>query len=93
MKALALLVLCAAALLRAQDYSLGPDSQPKDGIQKGTVTRLKLEPGKLLRSLNNSVRVLVVASSDLPPVWGHLRRPGTLPAVSDTAQKGRLTFS
>jgi hypothetical protein len=70
MKTLALLVLCAAALLRAQDYSLGPDSQPKDGIPKGKVTRLKLEPGKLLRSLNNSVRVPVVGSSDLPPVGG-----------------------
>ena len=46
MKTLALLVLSAAALLPAQDYSLGPDSQPRDGVPKGTVTRLKLEPGK-----------------------------------------------
>ena len=46
MKTAALIVLCAAALLHAQDYSLGPDSQPKDGVPKGTVTRLKLEPGK-----------------------------------------------
>ena len=46
MKTLALLSLVAAALLPAQDYSLGPDSQPRDGVPKGTVTRLKLEPGK-----------------------------------------------
>ena len=46
MKTLALLTLSAAALLPAQDYSLGPDSQPRDGVPKGTVTRLKLEPGK-----------------------------------------------
>jgi gluconolactonase len=46
MKTLALLVLCAEALLPAQDYSLGPDSQPRDGVPKGTVTRLKLDPGK-----------------------------------------------
>jgi hypothetical protein len=70
MKTLALLVLYAAALLHAHDYFLGTDAQPKDGIPKGTVTRLKLEPGKLLRSLNNSVRVPVVASSDLLPVGG-----------------------
>jgi sugar lactone lactonase YvrE/predicted esterase len=46
MKTAALIVFCAAALMHAQDYPLGPDSQPKDGVPKGTVTRLKLEPGK-----------------------------------------------
>jgi sugar lactone lactonase YvrE/predicted esterase len=117
----ALLVLSAGALLHAQDYTLGPDSQPRDGVPKGTVTRLKLEPGKFYPgtphnyaiyvpaqydsakpvpfmifldgsgSLNNSVRVPVVfdnliASGDLPPLIGIFVDPGTLPAVSDTAQ-------
>jgi sugar lactone lactonase YvrE len=118
---LGLLVLCGGALLHAQDYTLGPDSQPRDGVPKGTVTRLKLEPGKFYPgtphnyaiyvpaqynaakpapfmifldgsgSLNNSVRVPVVfdnliASGDLPPLIGIFVDPGTLPAVSDTAQ-------
>jgi len=114
-------ILWAGALLHAQDYTLGPDSQPRDGVPKGTVTKLKLEPGKFYPgtphnyaiyvpvqynaakpvpfvifldgsgSLNNSVRVPVVfdnliASGDLPPLIGIFVDPGTLPAVSDTAQ-------
>jgi gluconolactonase len=121
MRTFALLVLCATAPLPAQDYSLGPDSQPRDGVPKGTVTRLKLEPGKFYPgtphnyaiyvpanydagkptpfmifldgsgSLNNSVRVPVVfdnliASHDLPPLIGIFVDPGTLPAVSESAQ-------
>ena len=34
-------------LLHAQDYALGPDSQPQTGVPKGTVTKYKLEPGRL----------------------------------------------
>src|SRR5260370_10096457 len=114
-------ILWAGALLHAQDYTLGPDSQPRDGVPKGTVTKLKLEAGKFYPgtptnyaiyspahytaanpapfmifldgsgSLNNSVRVPVVfdnliASGDLPPLIGIFVDPGTLPAVSDTAQ-------
>jgi gluconolactonase len=121
MRTLALLVLCATASLRAQDYSLGPDSQPREGVPKGIVTRLKLEPGKFYPgtphnyaiyvpaqyngakpapfmifldgsgSLNNSVRLPVVfdnliASGDLPPLIGIFVDPGTLPAISETAQ-------
>jgi enterochelin esterase family protein len=32
-------LLFAAGSLRAQSYSLGPDSQPQDGVPKGTVTK------------------------------------------------------
>ena len=45
MKILALAIL-TATLLQAEDYALGPDSQPQAGVPKGTVTRYKLEPGK-----------------------------------------------
>ena len=61
MKTLALLVLSAAALLSAQDYSLGPDSQPRDGVPKGTVTRLKLEPGKFYPGTPHNYAIYVPA--------------------------------
>ncbi len=43
-----LLLLSAAMTLPAQDYTLGPDSQPQDGVPKGTVTKFVLPPGKVL---------------------------------------------
>ena len=61
MKTLALLTLSAAALLSAQDYSLGPDSQPRDGVPKGTVTRLKLEPGKFYPGTPHNYAIYVPA--------------------------------
>jgi gluconolactonase len=39
-------ILFAAALLQAQEYPLGIDSLPKDGVPKGVVTKYRLEPGK-----------------------------------------------
>ena len=32
MRSLALALLCAVPLLSAQDYQLGPDSQPQPGV-------------------------------------------------------------
>ena len=61
MKTLALLTLSAAALLSAQDYALGPDSQPRDGVPKGTVTRLKLEPGKFYPGTPHNYAIYVPA--------------------------------
>jgi sugar lactone lactonase YvrE/predicted esterase len=58
---LGLLVLCGGALLQAQDYSLGPDSQPRDGVPKGTVTRLKLEPGKFYPGTPHNYAIYVPA--------------------------------
>ena len=49
MRKFTLAILSAAAMLHAQDYPLGPDSQVQPGVPKGTVTRLKLEPGKFYR--------------------------------------------
>jgi enterochelin esterase-like enzyme len=46
MRRLAFAALCAPFLLRAQDYPLGPDSQPQEGVPKGTVTKAQLAPGK-----------------------------------------------
>ena len=60
MKTLVPLVL-SAALLSAQDYSLGPDSQPRDGVPKGTVTRLKLEPGKFYPGTPHNYAIYVPA--------------------------------
>jgi len=61
MKTLALLTLFGAALLPAQDYSLGPDSQPRDGVPKGTVTRLKLEQGKFYPGTPHNYAIYVPA--------------------------------
>jgi gluconolactonase len=46
MRTFTLAILCATALLHAEDYTLGPDSQPQNGVPKGTVTKYKLGPGK-----------------------------------------------
>ena len=43
---LALLLAVAAFGIRAEDYTLGPDSQPHDGVPKGAVTKFILAPGK-----------------------------------------------
>ena len=48
-------------LLHAQDYTLGPDSQPRDGVPKGTVTRLKLEPGKFYPGTPHNYAIYVPA--------------------------------
>lgn len=65
MRKLALFALGAAALLRAQDYALGPDSQPKDGVPKGTVTRnLRLEPGRYYPGTPHTYATYVPAKYD-----------------------------
>ena len=46
MRRFSLALLCAAPLLFAEEYALGPDSQPQPGVPKGVVTKYKLEPGK-----------------------------------------------
>jgi gluconolactonase len=42
----AVLLAVTAFGLHAEDYTLGPDSQPHDGVPKGTVTKFVLAPGK-----------------------------------------------
>ena len=41
-----LLLLSLGLALPAQDYTLGPDSQPQDDVPKGTLTKFVLPPGK-----------------------------------------------
>jgi len=42
----AIFLAVAAIGLHAEDYTLGPDSQPHDGVPKGTITKFILAPGK-----------------------------------------------
>ena len=42
----AILLAVTALSLHAEDYTLSPDSQPHDGVPKGTVTKFILAPGK-----------------------------------------------
>src|SRR5579872_3909061 len=64
MRNLALAILSAAAALHAQDYALGPDSQPQSGVPKGTVTRLRLAPGKLYPGTPHNYSIYVPAQYD-----------------------------
>jgi gluconolactonase len=61
MRRLTLAIFFAAACLHAQDYSLGPDSQVQPGAPKGTVTRLKLEPGKFYPGTPHNYAIYVPA--------------------------------
>jgi sugar lactone lactonase YvrE len=64
MRLFALAVLVATSCGRAQDYSLGPDSQPHDGVPKGTVTKSQLEPGKYYPGAPHTYWVYVPAQYD-----------------------------
>ena len=56
-----LAILCASAWLLAEDYALGPDSQPQPGVPKGVVTRYKLEPGKFYPGTPHNYSIYVPA--------------------------------
>jgi gluconolactonase len=58
------LLLSAAMALPAQDYTLGPDSQPQDGVPKGTVTKFVLLPGKAYPGTPHNCAVYVPAQYD-----------------------------
>src|ERR1017187_7865844 len=65
MKRLTLALLCASAAMFAQgNYPLGPDSKPQDGVPKGTVTRLKLDPGKFYPGTPHNYAIYVPAQYD-----------------------------
>ena len=57
----ALLCCSAITLSCAQEYSLGPDSQPQPGTPKGTVTRSVLAPGKFYPGTPHNYQVYVPA--------------------------------
>ena len=48
------LAFLLAALLPAQEYSLGPDSQSQS-VPKGVVTRYTLEPGKTFSGVSSEI--------------------------------------
>jgi sugar lactone lactonase YvrE len=60
----ALLLAATAALLPAEDYTLGPDSQPQDGVPKGAVTKFVLPPGKSYPGTPHNCAVYVPAQYD-----------------------------
>jgi enterochelin esterase-like enzyme/sugar lactone lactonase YvrE len=59
-----LLPLCLGVALPAQSYTLGPDSQPQDGVPKGTVTKFVLPPGKSYPGTPHNCAVYVPAQYD-----------------------------
>jgi len=61
---LAVLLATAATLLHAEDYKLGPDSQPQEGVAKGTVTKYVLKPGKYYPGTPHNYSVYVPAQYD-----------------------------
>ena len=61
---LALAILWASPLMHAQDYALGPDSQPQAGVPKGTITKYQLAPGKFYPGTPHNYSVYVPAQYD-----------------------------
>jgi hypothetical protein len=56
------LVLFLTAVGCAQNYPLGPESQPQPNVPQGTVTRgLKLEPGKYYPGVPHNYSLYVPA--------------------------------
>ena len=64
MKTIFLVFLFAATLIAADDYTLGPDSQPQPGVPQGVVTRYTLEPGKFFPGTPHNYAVYVPAQYD-----------------------------
>ncbi|HEX4029650.1 MAG TPA: alpha/beta hydrolase-fold protein [Terracidiphilus sp.] len=61
---LILLLVLAAAACHAEDYTLGPDSQPHAGVPKGTVTQFILPPGRYYPGTPHKCAVYVPAQYD-----------------------------
>src|SRR5215208_7050146 len=62
MKTIVLALLASA--LHAQDYSLGPDSQPQPNVPKGAVTKHRLDPGKYFPGTPHDYSIYVPAQYD-----------------------------
>ncbi len=62
--ALTLLLIFAAVTLRAENYTLGPDSQPQRGVPKGSVSKFVLNPGKYYPGTPHNCAVYVPAQYD-----------------------------
>ena len=64
MKICLVMFLGAAALAYAQDYTLGPDSQPQAGSPKGAVTKHVLAPGRFYPGTPHNYSIYVPAQYD-----------------------------
>jgi gluconolactonase len=53
--------LFALAAVQAEDYTLGPDSQPQSGVARGAITKYALNPGKFYPGTPHSYSVYVPA--------------------------------
>lgn len=58
------LAMLGAACLYAQDYALGPDSEPQPGLPKGVVTKYTLEAGKFYPGTPHTYSIYVPAQYD-----------------------------
>jgi hypothetical protein len=63
MKRLAV-VLIAATLVYAADYTLGPDSQPQSGVPKGTITKYELKAGPFYPGTPHTYSIYAPAQYD-----------------------------
>jgi len=59
-----LLVVAATMVLHAETYTLGPDSQPHEGVPKGTVTKYILKPDRFYPGTPHHYAVYVPAQYD-----------------------------
>jgi len=64
MRTLITLALCATAVLCAEDYTLGPDSQPQAGVPNGAVTKYELKPGKFYPGIPHNYSLYIPAQYD-----------------------------
>lgn len=58
------LILAAALTLLGEEYTLGPDSQPRPDVPKGAVTRHVLAPGKFFPGTPHSYAIYVPKQYD-----------------------------
>jgi enterochelin esterase-like enzyme/sugar lactone lactonase YvrE len=64
MKPIAFAILLTGALAHAEQYSLGPDSQPQPGVPKGIVAKHELKPGAFYPDTPHTYSLYVPASYD-----------------------------
>ena len=57
-------IFFAIALLHAEEYTLGPDSQPQPGVPKGAVTKHTLPPGVFYPGTPHNYAIYVPARYD-----------------------------
>jgi gluconolactonase len=58
------LALILAAALAADDYTLGPDSQPQPGVPKGAVSKHQLSPGRFFPGTPHNYAIYIPAQYD-----------------------------